>query len=209
MKKLSSQHIRVLCLGVLGTILMVGLLWPSIAFASAGTSGKHPPHQARTFIHLAETFRPATVHPGCSTTTCNNLSAYQTDCAGQSWDSWWVVTSNSIYLNGQYEGYAQLWWSQTCQTNWGRIVPQGAYSRLWVDLTLQDCTPLNRCQCSAYQQNCSEVGEITPGNWISRQLYAPVANACVDGQIVLSTNPSRYANALTGQFHSAPNACMA
>jgi hypothetical protein len=98
--------------------LSLFLFYAPPAFASGG---KAPLPGA--FAHFAGP-RPAGVVPGCSGTGCDGRDAYTTDCAGQSWDSWWVL--DVAYLTdpntGYAFGYVQLWWSGTCGTNWARYV---------------------------------------------------------------------------------------
>lgn len=59
----------------------------------------------------------------CYGTNCNNRNAYTTGCAG-SGASWRVIDMRYInhYATGARLGYVQLWWSDTCQTNWSRVV---------------------------------------------------------------------------------------
>lgn len=114
---------------ILGTIVAAFLFAPASASAAAMIPGHTRPHQAGIFIHLPDGARPpaalprAVDPPTCSKTGCNGLDPYSTYCAGQSWDSWWVVDSVLVY-NWQHTrvGWLQLWWSKTCQTNWSRFV---------------------------------------------------------------------------------------
>lgn len=59
---------------------------------------------------------------------------YTDGCAGGS-ASWYVVKSAYIYDDvSQLVGYAQLWYSATCNTNWARVVPYSAVNGLTIRL---------------------------------------------------------------------------
>ena len=125
-----SRFANVLLLaGILGTMVAALLLAPASASAAAMVPGHTQPHQVATFRHQPGRVRPpaalprAVDPPTCSRTGCNGLDPYRTYCAGQSWDSWWVVDSVPV-SNWQHVrvGWLQLWWSRTCQTNWSRFV---------------------------------------------------------------------------------------
>lgn len=206
-KRRSLRFLAVLCLFSFVTLTAAAVaLTPSTALA-APAARKHPPHQPGTFIHLAASARPAALAASaltCSGTGCNGKSAYATDCAGQSWDSWWVVSSTPVVKSGRTVATLQLWWSDTCATNWTRLVPYVSYSSSSLLLVLQDCSPLNNCGCSAVWETCSDV-EVTlmlGSSIITEQLYAPQANACSEGG--LRSGSTTYGPAITGQFH-APN----
>src|SRR5258708_158360 len=52
--------------------------------------------------------------PLCSAQGCNGKDPYTSLCAGQSWDSWYVVlTTQVVSQENQPIGYTQLWWSNT------------------------------------------------------------------------------------------------
>ena len=59
----------------------------------------------------------------CYRASCNNRDPYVTGCAGGG-ASWRVLDMRYIYhyATGANIGYVQLWWSDTCQTNWARVV---------------------------------------------------------------------------------------
>lgn len=62
---------------------------------------------------------------GCWEASCNNTDPYTHGCAGGS-ARWEVLLSDNIVDNwGHIVGYLQLWYSNTCDTNWARSV---AYS---------------------------------------------------------------------------------
>jgi hypothetical protein len=125
----------VLLAGFLGTLVAALLLAPAAASAAALVPGHVGPSQAAAFRQMPDGVRPpatlprAVDPPTCSKTGCNGLDPYSTYCAGQSWDSWWVVDSVPV-SNWQHVrvGWLQLWWSRTCQTNWSRFVCTAAAS---------------------------------------------------------------------------------
>src|SRR6185437_14035179 len=50
---------------------------------------------------------------------CNGSDAYSSGCAGNG-TSYWVVDSVPVIWKGRNDGWAQLWYSRTCGTNWAR-----------------------------------------------------------------------------------------
>ncbi|HLG61959.1 MAG TPA: DUF2690 domain-containing protein [Ktedonosporobacter sp.] len=58
---------------------------------------------------------------------------YADGCAGGN-ANYYVVETSNIYNGGQFLGYVQLWYSGTCNTNWGRVVPANASSALNISL---------------------------------------------------------------------------
>lgn len=90
--------------------------------AFAATVSYTKPHKVGTFIHLARGARPSSAAVAYAGTGYNGTDPYGTMCAGQTWDSWWVVDSVPVILDGVNYGWTQLWWSQTCGTNWARYV---------------------------------------------------------------------------------------
>ncbi len=166
----------------LGAILTAFLFVPASASAASvpGTSLHTQPHQAGTFIHLATAVRsPAALPlaldpPTCSGTGCNGQNPYNTYCAGQSWDSWWVVSGAYIsypFYTHHAVGYVQLWWSQTCQTNWARVVAFAPAQPGGAQVILQHGPAGTR---NWY---------LNDGSMVSAQLSAPVALADADGHI--------------------------
>lgn len=69
---------------------------------------------------------PAALAATCSGTGCDGTDPYSTGCAGGSASYWVVETTplieDSTGVGNNSYGYVQLWWSQTCQTNWTRMV---------------------------------------------------------------------------------------
>ncbi|KAB8139952.1 DUF2690 domain-containing protein [Chloroflexia bacterium SDU3-3] len=63
--------------------------------------------------------------PGCSGYGCDGKYAYSVGCTV----SYRVVNMSYIYDGaGNNIGYVQLWWSDTCQTNWARVVRTTSYT---------------------------------------------------------------------------------
>jgi Protein of unknown function (DUF2690) len=62
----------------------------------------------------------------CSGTGCDGTDPYGTGCAGTGASYWVVETAplikDSTGVASDTYGYVQLWWSQTCGTNWTRMV---------------------------------------------------------------------------------------
>ena len=72
----------------------------------------------------ASTAIPSTSHvslASCSGSHCNGADPYSSGCAGNG-TSYWVVDSVPVTWQGVNYGWAQLWYSATCGTNWARYV---------------------------------------------------------------------------------------
>ena len=89
--------------------------------------------------------------------------------------------SGSSYSNG----YVQLWWSQTCQSNWTRIVVEPAGTWL-IEPTVYVSSG------SPSSESAQWTGG--PGAYISPMIYAPTAEACSSA----AAYPSTGGNILTG-----------
>ena len=72
----------------------------------------------------------------CSGVHCNGSDAYTTGCAGNE-ASYWVVDSVPVVWKGINYGWDQLWYSETCGTNWARYVCSASCRA--VALTLMVC----------------------------------------------------------------------
>jgi hypothetical protein len=163
--------------------LVALLVLPGTASAQVITGGPLP-HASR-IVHLAHTQMP-TGWPSCSGQGCNFTNPYTTECAGQSWDSWWVVLSGYLRdSHGNLGGYVQLWWSATCQTNWTRIVSYHTPYELEALIRLQN----------GYGNNANAT--------ISEQFYAPTALACSYGAIWLGAGSPKY----SGQVSQYQGGC--
>lgn len=191
MKVLQLMRNRAFACATVGVVVLVMLYACSffISAPAANASGISlaKPHQNGTFIHLAQGARPLAVDPPtCLKGSCDDTDPYQTLCAGQNWDSWWVVTSNPIFYHHQYMGDVQLWYSATCGTDWGGVEPAVPYVHPAVNLLLNDHT-------SAFYGTTTHYIAGTVGE----QLYAPGMLAATEscfrslGHKVLGT---------TGQF---------
>jgi hypothetical protein len=142
------------------------LLVPVLALLCLGVTT-----QVFAATHRAPAGPQMSLGPLCSGHGCDDRDPYATRCAGQSWDQVWVVLSASIKnQRGQQIGYTQLWWSQTCQTNWARVValvpPRFIRSSLDV-------------QWGGYEYTLGA----TQSALITSQYYAPVALASARGEI--------------------------
>jgi hypothetical protein len=156
----------------LTTLLLVA---PS-SVSAQGITGGPIPHMSST-EHSAHhhALMPAGA-PSCFEQGCNFTNPYATECAGQSWDSWWVVLSGYLRdSHGNIGGYVQLWWSATCQTNWTRVVSYHTPYELEALIRLQN----------GYGNNANAT--------ISDQFYAPTEPACSYGAVWLGSGYPTYA----------------
>jgi hypothetical protein len=82
------------------------------------------------FIQVGEPYQAATLSAvSCSGKGCDGKNPYSSGCAV----NYGVVAMNYIYDNqGRQVGYTQLWWSNTCQTNWARTVQTWNSSWTWI-----------------------------------------------------------------------------
>jgi hypothetical protein len=144
------------------------LLVTALALLSLVLAGVTVP-QAHAAAH---TFTSAS--PLCSGHGCDDRDPYTTHCAGQSWDQVWVVVTSPIKNQyGQQIGYTQLWWSQTCQTNWARIVAQVPHVEIDSQLDIQWTTSWEYARSGNPPVNAI----------VTAQMYAPVALAGAWGKI--------------------------
>ena len=154
----------------------LGLAGPAFA-----ASGPYRSYQAGAFHHSFYGFHP---NPLCSGTGCNGSNPYTTLCAGQWWDSWGVLMTTPIKdNNNRVGGYIQLWWSDTCQTNWTRLVAQ-------------QNPPATRIDVFVYPPGGKGVGGLfclanTCTSAVGWQLYLPTTPACSIG-----TTSSEWSNDL-------------
>lgn len=124
----------------------------------------------------------------CAITGCNGTDPYTTGCAGQD-ASYWVVDSVPVLWQGQNAGWVQLWWSQTCGTNWARYL----CSRLCrlVSLVLLRCAPDGVRAAMPDLASLSETGR-------TAQYYLPETRAAA--ALALQVNAQAYAQASTGCY---------
>ncbi len=114
--------------------------------------------------------------PLCSGNGCNGKDPYAMRCNV----SYGVVAVCSIYDNrGNNIGYTQLWWSNTCQTNWARTVRIGS-ARSFPYVMAQVIRDDNRNR----RIDPSDLGYFKWG-WESDQhtgmVYAPTTSALAGG----------------------------
>lgn len=119
--------------GAVMVLLALAGTGPALAAPASHVSATHPFHSLSQ--HAASVAR---LTPTCSGTGCDGSDPYATGCAGPL-ASYYVAASvplndSSGNANWSY-GYVQIWWSITCQTNWGRIVvSNGTPSQMWIQL---------------------------------------------------------------------------
>jgi hypothetical protein len=171
-KRWQVRWMRTLALCFTLLILLASLLIATTrpVGAASATDGPRP----HTIMKAHRPQLPAS-SPSCSGERCNFTNPYATDCAGQSWDVWWVVLSGYLRdSHGNIGGYVQLWWSATCQTNWTRVV---SYHRPY------ELEALIRLQ-NGYGN--------TANASLSEQFYAPSTLACSSGAIWLGSGSPTY-----------------
>lgn len=69
------------------------------------------------FLEVGEPYNAAT-EAACSQYDCDDEDAYDMGCAVD----YGIVATTTIYYDNNALGTTQLWWSNTCQTNWARTV---------------------------------------------------------------------------------------
>jgi hypothetical protein len=160
---MSTQRIKA---ALIPTLLTALLLAAALGAALA-------PAFARA--HAARAAGQSSHAPLCSGTGCDFTDPYKELCAGQWWDSWWVVaTAPMVDARGRAAGYVQLWWSATCQTNWTRAIDQLAQPGVMIT-HLQDLAT-NRGDSNQTQGRAAG----------TRQLYLPQSPASAQGLVELS-----------------------
>jgi hypothetical protein len=117
--------------------------------------------------------RIAMTSPLCQAEKCNGLDPYKSWCAGQQWDSWYVVASAYAFVQGSAIGYVQLWYSKTCGTNWSRWVCTNPSRCLTYSLDLyRECSDFSGCGIAVqYLRDATALTAIT------RQQYLPTTRA--------------------------------
>jgi hypothetical protein len=132
----------------------------------------------QAFAASMTTHQAMNAGPLCSGTGCNGKDPYVMHCAGQSWDSWYVVLTKPVLSQeNQPIGYIQLWYSNTCKTNWTRLVVQVSHN--WMQAVVGDDK-----WGDPVLKNTSTVTSHTAGELLSPQLYAPIAGAAARGDAV-------------------------
>lgn len=119
----------------------------------------------------------------CSGTGCDHTDPYATVCAG-SGASYYVVASTPIYKGSTnvQAGYIQLWYSNTCGTNWARIVVY--------DDGLNDVYYVKSGVYTA--DGRSDIYDKYPGTSWTNQLYASTVSARACGEILADSFSTNY-----------------
>jgi len=122
----------------------------------------------------------ASLVAACSGSNCTGKDPYGEHC---NTGTYYVVQSVPLLASdgsGRSGGYLQLWWSDTCQTNWARVVVYGSTNAF--QILASAWTPGTKEQST----NCYiGSGCVSSGvNWVwwSPMVYAPNNTpACVSG----------------------------
>lgn len=127
---------------------------------------------------------PAAFAATCKGTGCNGSDPYSTGCAGTGASYYVAATTplikDSTGVRSNSYGYIQLWWSNTCSTNWTRMVVNvsGATGgEVVVSTSNGDCP--------------SEISG-AKGVYLSCQLYAPGIPAAAGGFLYSNSGAELY-----------------
>jgi hypothetical protein len=133
---------------------------------------------------------PAAFAATCSGTGCDAKDPYTTGCAG-SGASYYVAETTPLIsvatgVASNSYGYIQLWWSNTCHTNWTRMVVNvsGAASG-YEDVVLDNP---NSAGVSYYDNHFGGA----KGAYLTAQIYAPGIPAASDGYLYSSSGSILY-----------------
>jgi hypothetical protein len=130
--------------------------------------------------NTATSFAKQTFPSQCLQSSCDHTDPYTSGCAGGK-ASWRVVDTAFLKdpTSGAPLGYIQLWWSDTCQTNWARYV----------------CTQVPQSSCpTMYYMLVSADGRQEANNdagGVTKQLYLPSTRA--QATVDLNGIPAFYA----------------
>jgi hypothetical protein len=119
----------------------------------------------------------------CGGHGCDHTDPYATGCAG-SGASYYVVASTPIYKGSTnvQAGYVQLWYSNTCGTNWARIV---VYN--------DGLNDIYYVKSGVYTADSrQDVYDQYPGTSWTNQLYAPTVKAQACGEILADSFSTSY-----------------
>jgi hypothetical protein len=133
---------------------------------------------------------PAAFAATCSGTGCDDTNPYSNGCAGPG-ASYYVaettplINSSTGVASNSY-GYIQLWWSNTCHTNWTRMVVNvsgAAFGRedVWIDH-----------YNSAYDRYYKNDLGGAEGAYLTPQIYALGIPAESDGSLYASSGVALY-----------------
>lgn len=154
----------------------------------------------------AVAFGPATAAHAVSSGQCASAPSHSA-CDGAAPGG--ACTSGSHYVVGSVPlqnmttgesswnyGYVQLWWSDTCQTNWTRVVINVAGNwTVRADVIRLQGSPVDE------RQQYAEVG---PGAYLSPMVYAADTLGCADGNVFLPVSGG--ADQYTG-YYSQGSTC--
>lgn len=153
------------------SLLVVTLL--SLLILGSGAFTARQAHAATIHVQMAAS-------PTCSQDGCNGYDPYDTGCAGND-ASYRVVDSVPLYdWSRARVGYLQLWYSDTCRTNWARFTctTYTSHCPIFFNLYLrEESTP--GCQCGQDVQ-WGNSGENTEMH--TKQQYLPTVRALADIQ---------------------------
>ena len=130
----------------------------------------------------------ASVALTCSGSHCNGSDPYSTGCAGNS-ASYWVVDSVPVTFKGVSYGWLQLWWSQTCRTNWARYACSTSCRML--SLTLMICN-------ADGSQTTVQAPISLHATGITKQQYLPTTRATA--YILFQVSGTTYSGTQTGCY---------
>lgn len=142
------------------TVLLLLLLAANPGIASAKNITQTSANMAHTQL---------IANASCSQTGCDGLDPYDSGCAGGT--ASYYVAAMAYLPNGV--GYVQLWWSNTCQTNWARTVPSACYANAFAQITRLSDNMVK----SSINRSCGETHTV--------QLYSP-GTACAYGSVAVS-----------------------
>jgi hypothetical protein len=172
-------------------LLALSALLLGVLATNAGTALAAPVQtrqaQQTHLQHVVSRLDASTVHvmafASCSGVHCDNTDPYTTNCAS---GSYWVVTSSPLtdvvtHTTSWNYGYLQLWWSQTCQTNWirGQVYESGSVDNYY------------RMQTQAGSPSVVHSNRGTLPDW-TNQWYTGNASACGIVEISFSSGGPNY-----------------
>jgi hypothetical protein len=133
---------------------------------------------------------PAALAATCSGTSCDGQDPYSTGCAGPG-ASYYVVETTSLIndstgVASNSYGYVQLWWSNTCDTNWTRMVVNVGGGTLGLEqVSLKSPNSAGDTGCVSYSGG-------SKGAYVSCQIYAVGIPAKSTGRLYGSSGPEIY-----------------
>jgi hypothetical protein len=133
---------------------------------------------------------PAALAATCSGTGCDASDPYSTGCAG-SGASYYVAETTPLIkestgVASNSYGYIQLWWSNTCDTNWTRMVVNVSGAASGLEEVFLDRNN------SAGSHYCISLSSGSNGAYISCQIYAAGIPAASYGDLESSNGTILY-----------------